>query len=97
MAEPSKWGVKFTCFNCLCKFYDLNKPKAVCPKCGADQADEAAEEEEVLEEEDLEAEEEDKLEAEDKEADAAVSGPDDSLTPPEEVLGYDENDEDEEE
>ena len=95
MADPIKWGVKYKCHGCACKFYDLNKPRAVCPKCGADQAEKARAVEEVLEEEELEGADDDKLEAEDKEGDAAVSDPDDSLTPPEEVLGYDETDEEE--
>jgi len=30
-------GKKFTCYNCGTKFYDLNKPEKICPKCGADQ------------------------------------------------------------
>jgi hypothetical protein len=30
-------GQKFLCFQCNAKFYDLNKPEPVCPKCGADQ------------------------------------------------------------
>jgi len=34
-----KLGFKFVCFACNTKFYDLNKPKAICPKCSADQAD----------------------------------------------------------
>jgi uncharacterized protein (TIGR02300 family) len=29
-------GVKHTCWKCSTKFYDLKKPNAVCPKCGAD-------------------------------------------------------------
>ena len=29
-------GVKHTCWKCGTKFYDLKKPDAVCPKCGAD-------------------------------------------------------------
>ena len=95
MADRSKWGVKYTCLSCCCKFYDLNKPKAVCPKCGLDQADSKAAEEELLDEEDLEDPEEDKLEAEDKEADALANDANNSLTPPEEVLGYDETDEEE--
>lgn len=33
------YGRKYTCYSCAAKFYDLSKPKAVCPKCGADQAD----------------------------------------------------------
>lgn len=32
-------GRKFECFNCRAKFYDLGKPEAVCPKCGANQRD----------------------------------------------------------
>lgn len=34
-----KLGFKFVCFACNTKFYDLNKPQAICPKCSADQAD----------------------------------------------------------
>jgi len=32
-----KLGIKHECFNCATKFYDLGKPEAICPKCGADQ------------------------------------------------------------
>lgn len=32
-------GKKFECFSCRAKFYDLGKPDAVCPKCGANQKD----------------------------------------------------------
>lgn len=32
-------GRKHLCYKCSSKFYDLKKPKALCPKCGADQAD----------------------------------------------------------
>ena len=32
-------GRKHTCFKCSAKFYDLKKPRALCPKCGADQAE----------------------------------------------------------
>jgi hypothetical protein len=32
-----KLGKKYACYQCGCKFYDLSRPKAVCPKCGADQ------------------------------------------------------------
>jgi hypothetical protein len=35
----SKFGKKFTCWKCSTKFYDLNKPGAKCPKCGADPED----------------------------------------------------------
>lgn len=34
-----KLGTKYDCYNCGTKFYDLGKPEAVCPKCGADQRD----------------------------------------------------------
>lgn len=34
----NKYGSRYQCFKCGCKFYDLNKPKAICPKCGADQS-----------------------------------------------------------
>jgi uncharacterized protein (TIGR02300 family) len=30
-------GIKHVCFKCSTKFYDLKKPEALCPKCGADQ------------------------------------------------------------
>ena len=30
-------GSKHICFKCGTKFYDLKKPEALCPKCGADQ------------------------------------------------------------
>ena len=36
-----KLGTKFDCYNCGTKFYDLGKPDAICPKCGADQKDSA--------------------------------------------------------
>jgi len=32
-------GRKHICFKCGSKFYDLKKPRAICPKCKADQAD----------------------------------------------------------
>ncbi|MEE9606599.1 MAG: FYDLN acid domain-containing protein, partial [Myxococcota bacterium] len=36
-AARSKLGVKYVCFDCEAKFYDLNRPEPLCPKCGADQ------------------------------------------------------------
>lgn len=35
----SKFGTKYTCWSCGAKFYDLNKPEPICPKCDADQRD----------------------------------------------------------
>ena len=36
--EPrSSLGGKHVCFECGAKFYDLNRPEPLCPKCGADQ------------------------------------------------------------
>ena len=39
MLDKSKLGNRFTCFKCGTKFYDLNRPAALCPECGADQVD----------------------------------------------------------
>ena len=30
-------GNRFVCFECGCKFYDLNRPESTCPECSADQ------------------------------------------------------------
>ena len=35
----AKQGNRYTCYQCGTKFYDLNRPAAICPECGADQAD----------------------------------------------------------
>jgi uncharacterized protein (TIGR02300 family) len=35
-------GNKFECYSCGAKFYDLGKPQPICPKCGANQKDAAA-------------------------------------------------------
>ncbi len=32
-------GKKYECYNCRTKFYNLGKPDAICPKCGANQKD----------------------------------------------------------
>lgn len=37
MLDKSKLGTRYTCFSCGTKFYDLNRPVAECPECGADQ------------------------------------------------------------
>lgn len=36
---PKDLGKKHTCYSCQAKFYDLGKPQAICPKCGANQKD----------------------------------------------------------
>lgn len=33
-----KFGRRYRCYNCQALFYDLGKEVAICPKCGADQA-----------------------------------------------------------
>lgn len=38
MQNKAALGKRYTCFSCGAKFYDLNKPVALCPKCGTDQA-----------------------------------------------------------
>ena len=37
MLDKSKLGGKYMCFKCECKFYDMNRPEPLCPRCGADQ------------------------------------------------------------
>ena len=92
MNSHPKWGNKFTCYSCDCKFYDLGNKTAICPKCGADQSERSSpvalveEVEEPVEEETTEV-------VEDGE-DAAI-GIDDDLPEMEEELGYDETDDDE--
>ncbi len=39
MQDKSQLGTRYTCFQCGTKFYDLNRPEALCPSCGADQKD----------------------------------------------------------
>ncbi len=35
--QTTQFGNKYICFACQAKFYDLNRPDPICPKCGADQ------------------------------------------------------------
>lgn len=37
MLDKAKLGVRYVCFTCGTKFYDLNRPEPLCPECGADQ------------------------------------------------------------
>ena len=37
MQSKALVGKRYTCFKCSCKFYDLNRPDPLCPKCGMDQ------------------------------------------------------------
>ncbi len=36
--DKNELGNKFTCYQCECKFYDLNRPEPLCPQCGTDQS-----------------------------------------------------------
>ncbi|MCP4006299.1 MAG: TIGR02300 family protein [bacterium] len=36
-AQKAELGKKWVCYSCSVKFYDLNKPEPLCPKCQADQ------------------------------------------------------------
>jgi len=31
------WGKRYKCSKCGTRFYDLKKPKPICPQCGANQ------------------------------------------------------------
>lgn len=33
-------GIRYKCYKCGTKFYDLNKPQPICPSCGEDQNNE---------------------------------------------------------
>jgi hypothetical protein len=35
--RQAKLGVKHVCYSCAARFYDMNKPEPLCPKCGTDQ------------------------------------------------------------
>lgn len=89
------WGKKFVCYKCGCKFYDLKKEKALCPKCGADQADRRVFDEEVVEEEEFF--DEDRLPvADDEEVPEMADEMEEEMPPMQEDLGYDETEEEEE-
>jgi hypothetical protein len=71
MIDMSKYGKRWICQKCGARFYDLNKPEPICPKCGHNQLLDSDPDEDFLEEEEEEkdevlAEEED-LELDDKE------------------------------
>lgn len=36
-ARKARLGQRWICFSCACKFYDMNKPDPICPKCQANQ------------------------------------------------------------
>lgn len=44
--KTAELGNKIECPNCGTKYYDLGRPEPRCPKCGADQTGETADEEE---------------------------------------------------
>jgi uncharacterized protein (TIGR02300 family) len=33
-------GIRYKCYKCGTKFYDLNRPQPICPSCGEDQNNE---------------------------------------------------------
>jgi len=37
MQDKSKLGTRYVCFQCGCKFYDMNREIPTCPECGEDQ------------------------------------------------------------
>ncbi len=39
MLDKAKLGARYTCFQCSTKFYDLQRPEAICPECQANQVD----------------------------------------------------------
>lgn len=39
MLEKARLGTRFTCFQCGCRFYDLNRPEPTCPDCSSNQKD----------------------------------------------------------
>ena len=36
-AQKVKLGQRWVCYECAARFYDLNRPEPLCPKCQADQ------------------------------------------------------------
>lgn len=38
MYDKDQLGNRYACYECGTKFYDLNRPEALCPECNADQA-----------------------------------------------------------
>jgi uncharacterized protein (TIGR02300 family) len=40
--KTPRLGAKWACFHCGAKFYDLNRPDPICPKCSTDQRDQPA-------------------------------------------------------
>ncbi len=91
MSSHPKWGSKYTCYSCDCKFYDLGKKKAICPKCGADQSEKRLVE--VILEEVEDEVDEDVVEVVEDGDDIAIET-DDDIPEMEEELGYDEVDDD---
>ena len=42
VARKVKLGQRWVCYACEAKFYDLNRPEPICPKCKADQRESPA-------------------------------------------------------
>ena len=41
-ARKVKLGQRWVCYECAARFYDLNRPEPLCPKCKADQRESPA-------------------------------------------------------
>ncbi len=41
-AKKVKLGQRWVCYECAARFYDLNRPEPLCPKCKADQRESPA-------------------------------------------------------
>ena len=44
----TKYGERFQCYKCGCKFYDMGKKESICPRCGIDQAEAPSPEEKLF-------------------------------------------------
>ncbi len=40
--KVKKLGQRWVCYECAARFYDLNRPEPLCPKCKADQRESPA-------------------------------------------------------
>ena len=40
--SPEDLGIRYKCYKCGTKFYDLSRPEPLCPSCGVNQKDDEA-------------------------------------------------------